>query len=149
MIHFNKRKKMKNKYTAILITGIIALNGCAPIASIENAASKINAAIPAPNDTDYFAKQAIRNGCTSGMTQKDCEEVRNMQLVDKFVSKIRKNANKALALPVNPTNKGYMKEWLNTYEEIQNYATSAYSRKQLRSIESTMDAVEDRFFPNM
>ncbi len=139
---------MKTNVTLGFIAGIILLSGCAPVASIENAASKLNAAIPAPNDVDYFAKSAIANGCTQGMTQKDCEEVHNMQAIDKLVRKVQQNKNRALALPVNATNKGYMKEWLLGYEEAQNRATSAYSRKQLKSIEPTMDAIEDRFFPN-
>ena len=41
-----------------------------------------------------------------------------------------------------------MREWLIGYDEAQNRATSAYSRKQLKSIEPIMDAIEDRFFPN-
>jgi len=138
---------MTKHITLGLISGMILLSGCAPIASIENVASKINAAIPAPNDVDYFAKNAIANGCTAGMTQKDCEEVHNMQTIDKLVKKVTQNKDRALALPVNQTNKGYMKEWLLGYEEAQNRATSAYSRKQLKSIEPIMDAIEDRFFP--
>lgn len=139
---------MKKNVTLGLVGGMMLLSGCAPLASIENVASKINEAIPAPNDVDYFAKNAIAHGCTAGMTQKDCEEVHNMQAIDKLVKKVMLNKDRALALPVNETNKGYMREWLIGYDEAQNRATSAYSRKQLKSIEPIMDAIEDRFFPN-
>ena len=41
---------MNNIKIASIVVGMIVLNGCAPLASIENVASKINTAIPAPND---------------------------------------------------------------------------------------------------
>ena len=140
---------MKRTQIASMIVGMIVLSGCAPLASIEHAASKINAAIPSPNDVGYIAKNNIRKGCTYGMPKRECTEIKNMQLVNKFVHKINVNKNQALALPVNATNKGHMRKWLDGYEEVQEFATSAYSRKQLKSLEPTMDAIEDKFFPDM
>lgn len=139
---------MKKTTLAGLLFGTLLVSGCAGVDSIENMASKINAAIPAPNDVDYFAKNAIRNGCTRGMTKVECDQVKEMQLVNKFVNKINSNKASALALPVNETNKGYMRGWLNGYDELQNMATSKYSIKQLDSIAPVMDEIEMKFFPN-
>lgn len=137
---------MKKTTLAGLLFGTLLFSGCAGVASIENAASQLNAAIPAPNDVDYFAKNAVRNGCTGGMTKVECDQVKEMQNVDKFVNKVNRHKASALALPVNETNKGHMRGWLNIYDELQNTATSKYSIKQLNSIAPTMDAIEAKFF---
>lgn len=131
-----------------VLTGALLFTGCAGVASIENAASQLNAAIPAPNDVDYFAKNSIRNGCSRGMTKVECDQVKEMQLVNKFVNNVNRHKAQALALPVNETNKGHMRGWLNGYDELQNMATSQYSIKQLESIASVMDEIEMKFFMN-
>lgn len=145
-----KQGKMMNKMKIASLTVVmIVLVGCAPLASIENAASKLNAAIPAPNDVGYIAKNAIKTGCTSRMTAAECSQVRNMKLVDMFVYKAHHNKSRVLSMPINTTNRNEAKKWIETNEYLLGKTKSAYSRKQLQSIEPIMDAIEDRFFPNM
>ena len=139
---------MNNIKIVSLVVGMIVLNGCAPLASIENVASKINAAIPAPNDVGYIAKNSIRTGCTSRMTRTECSQVKNMQMVNKFMYKANYNKPRFHAMAINDVNKKEIRQWLTVYDELQNSATSTYSKEQLDSIVPTMDMIEDKFFPN-
>lgn len=137
---------MKKMVLTGLVAGAMLFNGCGGLASIENAASQLNAAIPAPNDVDYFAENAIRNGCTRRMTTTECQQVKQMQAVNQFVNKVNEYKTEALALPVNETNKEHMRKWLNVYNVLQNSATSKYSIRQLESIAPIMDEIEMKFF---
>ena len=130
---------MNNIKIVSLVVGMIVLNGCAPLASIENVASKINAAIPAPNDVGYIAKNSIRT---------ECSQVKNMQMVNKFMYKANYNKPRFHAMAINDVNKKEIRQWLTVYDELQNSATSTYSKEQLDSIVPTMDMIEDKFFPN-